>query len=104
MLRVNVHEAGPQLSRLLEDVEAGERVLIVRTGEPVAVLTPYKTAARRRHLGLFVGQATIRDDFDELAKNIAEAFGPPQRHAPSPIQIQPIEDGKASGPMLEPGK
>jgi prevent-host-death family protein len=79
MRSVNVHEAKTQLSKLLEEVEAGERVIIARAGEPVAVLGPYKAAVRRRRLGLFAGQVTLRDDFDELPADIAEAFGAPSR-------------------------
>jgi prevent-host-death family protein len=75
MRQVNVHEAKTQLSRLLEEVEAGERVVIARAGQPVAVLTPYKTAIRRRRLGLFAGEATIHADFDELPADIAAALG-----------------------------
>ena len=75
MRQVNVHEAKTQLSRLLEEVEAGERVVIARAGEPVAVLTPYKVSVRKRRLGLFAGEATIGADFDELPADIAAAFG-----------------------------
>jgi prevent-host-death family protein len=75
MRRVNVHEAKTQLSRLLEEVEAGERVIIARAGEPVAVLAPYKVAVRRRRLGLFAGQVRMREDFDELPADIAAVFG-----------------------------
>jgi len=75
MRRVNVHEAKSQLSKLLEQVEAGERVVIARADEPVAVLIPYKSAVRRRRLGLFPGQAKIHADFDELPDDIAAALG-----------------------------
>ncbi|MEJ7732025.1 MAG: type II toxin-antitoxin system prevent-host-death family antitoxin [Polyangiaceae bacterium] len=75
MRSVNVHEAKTQLSKLLEEVEAGERIVIARAGEPVAVLSPYRVAVRRRRLGLFAGQAVIRDDFDDLPADIADAFG-----------------------------
>jgi prevent-host-death family protein len=64
MRQVNVHEAKTELSRLLEAVEAGERVIIARAGQPVAVLVPWKAAVKRRKLGQFAGQATIHDDFD----------------------------------------
>lgn len=74
MRQVNVHEAKTQLSRLLEDVEAGERIVIARAGEPVAVLCPYQVATRRRRLGLFVGQARIHEDFDKLPSDIAAVF------------------------------
>ena len=75
MKQVNVHEAKTSLSRLLEEVEAGEKVVIARAGEPVAVLVPYAAATRKRRLGLFPGEATIHPDFDELPADIAAAFG-----------------------------
>jgi prevent-host-death family protein len=74
MKQVNVHEAKTQLSRLLEEVEAGERIVIARAGEPVAVLSRYRMATRRRRLGLFAGQARVREDFDQLPPDIAAAF------------------------------
>jgi prevent-host-death family protein len=73
--QVNIHEAKTQLSHLLEEVERGERIVIARAGEPVAVLAPYKAAVRRRRLGLFAGEATMHANFDELPTNIAAAFG-----------------------------
>ena len=75
MRKVNVHEAKTELSRLLEEVEGGERVIIARAGEPVAMLVPYKAASRRRRLGQFEGQAKIHDDFDELPPDVAAALG-----------------------------
>ena len=75
MRQVNIHQAKTELSRLLEAVESGERIVIARAGEPVAVLIPWKTAVRRRRLGLFAGQATIHSDFDELPADIAAALG-----------------------------
>ncbi len=77
MRQVNVHQAKTELSRLLEEVESGERVIIARAGEPVAVLVPYRTTVRRRRLGLFSGQAKIHSDFDELPADIAAALGGP---------------------------
>ena len=75
MRQVNVHEAKTELSRLLEEVEGGERIVIARAGEPVAVLVPYQAAVRRRKLGLFAGQASIKPDFDQLPPELADAFG-----------------------------
>jgi len=74
MRQVNVHEAKTQLSKLLEEVENGERIVIARAGEPVAVLAPYKAVVKRRRLGLFAGQAKIGDEFDVLPADIAAAF------------------------------
>jgi prevent-host-death family protein len=75
--QVNVHEAKTQLSKLLEEVEAGERIVIARAGEPVAVLAPYKVAVRKRRLGQFAGEATIHEDFDVLPDDMLAAFGQP---------------------------
>ena len=38
---VNIHEAKTHLSRLLEQVQAGERVIIAKAGKPIAELAPF---------------------------------------------------------------
>lgn len=40
-INVNIHEAKTQLSRLLERVANGERVIISKAGTPVAELVPH---------------------------------------------------------------
>lgn len=72
---MNIHEAKTQLSKLLEEVEGGERIVIARAGQPVAVLVPYVEATRRRKLGLAGGEVRIHADFDELPDDMARAFG-----------------------------
>jgi antitoxin (DNA-binding transcriptional repressor) of toxin-antitoxin stability system len=65
MTTVNIHHAKTHLSRLLEQVEAGEEVVIARAGKPVAVLSRY--VAPKRPIGppgALVGQGWIADDFD----------------------------------------
>lgn len=49
---VNVHEARMHLSRLLEEVRAGEEVVLAKRGHPYAKLIPIGPAAPRR-LGFF---------------------------------------------------
>jgi prevent-host-death family protein len=73
--QVDIAEAQAQLSHLLEAVEGGERVVIARDGEPVAMLVPYVAAVRHHQLGGFTGEATLHTDFDELPADIAAAFG-----------------------------
>ena len=75
MRQVNVHEAKSQLSRLLEAVESGERIVIARAGQPVAILAPVESVVRPRRLGQFPGQAKVQPDFDELPDDIAAALG-----------------------------
>ncbi len=54
---VNVHEAKTHLSRLLDEVAAGEEIIIAKAGKPVARLTAMKSAAPRRP-GLVKGRVT----------------------------------------------
>jgi len=71
---VNIHEAKTNLSRLIERVEAGQKILIARAGKPVAMLVPIAAERKRRRLGLCAGQVEIGDDFDVLPADIAAAF------------------------------
>ena len=59
---VGVHEAKTHLSRLLDDVAAGEEVVITRRGTVVARLVPVVPAVRR--LGMDRGRYVVPDDFD----------------------------------------
>jgi prevent-host-death family protein len=43
-VNVNIHEAKTHLSRLLERVAAGERVVISKAGTPIADLVPHQAA------------------------------------------------------------
>jgi len=63
MKQVNVHQAKTHLSRLIDDVEAGEEVILAKAGKPVARLSPIGQR-RRRKLGLLDGQLRIPDDFN----------------------------------------
>jgi len=40
MRQINVHEAKTHLSRLLDEAEAGEDIVIARGGKPVVRLVP----------------------------------------------------------------
>lgn len=43
-VNVNIHEAKTHLSRLLERVASGERVVISKAGHPVADLVPHQAS------------------------------------------------------------
>ncbi len=47
MLQMNIHEAKTHLSRLLEELEKGEEIIIARHGKPVARLIPYTINQRK---------------------------------------------------------
>lgn len=61
--QVGVHEAKTHLSELLRAVAGGQEIEILRGGEPVAKLVPYRVPAQRQ-LGFDTGLITIADDFD----------------------------------------
>jgi prevent-host-death family protein len=74
-VEVNIHEAKTRLSRLLEQIAAGEEVVITRAGKPVAKLVPVETHPKKRNLGSAKGQFTVPDDFnDPLPKELRDEF------------------------------
>jgi prevent-host-death family protein len=64
--QVNVYEAKTQLSKLLEQVENGDEIVIARNGRPVARLVPaQRDRAPRRKPGGWKGRVWMAPDFDE---------------------------------------
>lgn len=75
MEQVNIHEAKTQLSRLLERVEAGEEIIIARSGTPVARLVSLPAKSPRKP-GSAKGQVVLTEAFFEpLPEDMLEAFG-----------------------------
>ena len=73
-VQVNVYDAKTHLSRLLDQVAAGEEVVIARSGRPVARLIPYARPGAPRRPGAWRGRVTIADDFDTLPTELEAAF------------------------------
>jgi prevent-host-death family protein len=71
---VNVYEAKTQLSRLLEQVERGEEVIVARSGRPVARLLPYVANDQPRRLGMYADKIVIGAGFDEYDEQITVMF------------------------------
>lgn len=61
---VNVHEAKTHFSGLLARVEAGEEIIIGRSGKRVAKLTPLVAKGSQRAPGSARGQVVMAPDFD----------------------------------------
>ena len=74
-MRVNMHEAKTNLSKLVAAVENGEtdEVEIARAGHVVARIVPPRPRASRRP-GAWAGRVRIHPDFDELPEDVAAAF------------------------------
>jgi prevent-host-death family protein len=60
----NIHEAKTQLSKLLEQVQQGDDVVIARAGVPVARLVAVAPPATARVLGTEAGRVVVAEDFD----------------------------------------
>lgn len=60
---VNMHEAKTHLSRLVEEAERGEDILLARAGRPVARIVALKSG-RQRRLGQWKGKVRMASDFD----------------------------------------
>ena len=75
VVRVGMHEAKSQLSRLVDLAAGGEEIVIQRSGRPVARLVPFE---HRRPVaeafGALRGEIELADDFDERPVEIAAPF------------------------------
>lgn len=74
-MRVNMHEAKTNLSRLVAAVEAGEadEIEIARAGHVVArIVAPRPRSARQP--GYWAGRVHLGSDFDELPQDVAAVF------------------------------
>ena len=75
MSTYNVHEAKSNLSRLLQKTAAGEEVIIMRDGKPVAELIPYRVRGRKRQLGFAAGQIEMAEGWERpMTDTEAAAF------------------------------
>ena len=74
-MRVNMHEAKTNLSRLVAAVESGEteEVEIARAGHVVARIVPPRHRSPRQP-GYWAERVHIRNNFDELPDDLAAAF------------------------------
>lgn len=72
---INIHEAKTHLSRIVEEVAAGEVVIIAKAGKPVARLVPLASAVVPKRLGLLKGAIRVPNDFNApLPDDVLAAF------------------------------
>jgi prevent-host-death family protein len=62
-MEVNIYAAKTHLSRLIDQVNAGEEVVITRHGRAVARLVPVEGKPKRK-LGTLKGKIWMSEDFD----------------------------------------
>lgn len=71
-IQVNVHEAKTNLSKLLQAVERGEKVVIAKNGKPVAEVIAAKPdidPSAPSFLGWMRGHGTIPENFDTFMQD-----------------------------------
>lgn len=74
MTIVNVHQAKSQLSKLMEQAESGEEVVIARAGKPAVRLVAFSMPGKNRTAGIWRNQVSIAEDFDALPDELMAAF------------------------------
>lgn len=73
-MRVNIHEAKTNFSKLVDRAAAGEEIVIGRAGKPIAMLVAYRPPVVRRQLGAWEGRVVMAPDFDAFDEVIARQF------------------------------
>jgi len=71
-IQVNIHEAKTHLSKLLERVMNGEKIIIAKSGKPIAQLVPLVQAPLQRLPGNDTGKIIIESNFDDPLPEFAE--------------------------------
>jgi prevent-host-death family protein len=76
MVQVSINEIKQDLTDYLQRVEAGETIVIIKAGKPIAEIKPVVSVSKQlRPFGLCAGEFTVPDDFDEpLPENIIQEF------------------------------
>lgn len=73
---VNIHEAKTHLSRLVEQVAAGQSILIAKAGKPMAKLVPLRGVKPAIRFGLLKQTIRVPEDFDDpLPEHPLASFG-----------------------------
>lgn len=76
MRKIDIDDAKARFAELIEAAAAGEEIVIVKAGEPVARLCPPGEKARPREPGCLKGKFRMSADFDApLSDDLLDAFG-----------------------------
>ena len=75
---INVSEAKAQLSKLIDRVCQGEKVVIAKNNLPLVDLVKHRPSGKR-NLGILSGEISIPDDFDCEDETINEMFYGPSK-------------------------
>lgn len=65
MLNITIDDIQRDPLKYLQQVEAGETLVIFRFDKPIAELKPVSSSQQLRPVGLCAGEFIVPDDFDE---------------------------------------
>lgn len=74
MQTVNIHEAKTHLSRLIDQVVAGDSFLIAKAGKPLVKVSRIEAPDTNTitRLGFLKGQISVPADFDQMGSGAVE--------------------------------
>ncbi|MEK7794501.1 MAG: type II toxin-antitoxin system prevent-host-death family antitoxin [Candidatus Hydrogenedentota bacterium] len=88
MIQVELLQAKIKLAQLIAHAEAGEEVIIARSGKPVVKLVKIEYPNKKRDGGQWRGLVWVSDDFDDPDPEVEKMFydGPifPDEEEPKP--------------------
>jgi prevent-host-death family protein len=70
---VNISDAKTHLSKLVDMVYHGDKVVIAKNNLPLVDMVPHKPEGKRQ-LGILKGKFTVPDNFNEEDSEIIEMF------------------------------
>ncbi len=73
-MKINLHKARSQLSRLGKMVWLGEKVIITKAGKPYLDLIPHKPGMKTRTPGRYKDQIKIAADFYNTPTELNKSF------------------------------
>ena len=75
MLNITINDIQQDPLKYIQQVEAGETLVIYRSDQPIAELKPVASRPKLRPFGLCSGEFTVPDDFDTpLPEDLLSAF------------------------------
>lgn len=76
-MKVGIHEAKTNLSKLIPLVLSGEEIIITKAGHPLVKLVPFQETTGKRHLGQYKGKVKFNYDLLEpLPEDVIADFWP----------------------------
>lgn len=74
-MKIGIHEAKTNLSKLIPAVLAGEEVIITKSGKEMVKIIPVEESGGERQVGIYSGKIIYNKDFEKpLPEDLVEDF------------------------------